>query len=59
MAKEREGGTEQPGSNLDDLSIERPRLTPQGRASPEPGGEDATDPHGAGAKPGQQDKAEG
>jgi hypothetical protein len=59
MAERREGGIEQPGSDLDDLSIDRPRLTPQGRASPEAAGEDATTPKGAGAKPGQKDKAEG
>jgi hypothetical protein len=59
MAERREGGTEQPGSDLDDLSIDRPRLTPQGRASPEASGEDSTNPEGAGAKPGQKDKAEG
>lgn len=36
----------------------RPRLTPQGHASGEASGEDATDPQG-GAKQGQGDKAEG
>ena len=54
-----QGATEQPGSNLDDLSIDRPRLTPQGRTSPDESGEDATDPSGSGAKQGQGDKAEG
>lgn len=44
---------------LDDLSIDRPRLTPQGHASGDPAGEDSTDPMGAGAKQGQGDKAEG
>jgi hypothetical protein len=57
--KNKDSGTEQPGSNLDDLSIDRPRLTPQGRTSPDPSGEDSTNPMGEGAKPGQPDKAEG
>lgn len=59
MATKPEGTTEQPGSNLDDLSIDRPRLTPQGRTDPSGSGEDATDPSGTGAKTGQPDKAEG
>lgn len=37
---------------LDDLSIDRPRLTPQRHASGDPAGEDSTDPMGAGAKQG-------
>jgi hypothetical protein len=45
--------------NLKDLSIERPRLTPQGRSSPDEEGEDSTNPMGEGAKQGQGDKAEG
>jgi hypothetical protein len=45
--------------NLKDLSIERPRLTPQGRASPDEDGQDSTNPMGDGAKQGQGDKAEG
>ena len=45
--------------NLKDLSIERPRLTPQGRTSPEEEGEDSTNPMGEGAKSGQGSKAEG
>ncbi|WP_157080763.1 hypothetical protein [Methylobacterium variabile] len=48
--------TQPPGVDEDEIS--RPRLTPQGRDAPEPGGEDATDPAG-GAKKGQGDKAEG
>lgn len=39
--------------------ISGPRLTPQGRVSPDASGEDSTDPMGQGAKKGQQDKAEG
>jgi hypothetical protein len=59
MTKPKTEGDARPGSDLDDLSIDRPRLTPQGRTSPEPSGEDATDPQGGAAKPGQPDKAEG
>ncbi|HEX8164810.1 MAG TPA: hypothetical protein VF601_03370 [Beijerinckiaceae bacterium] len=51
-------GNERPGSPTDG-SIERPRLTPQGRTSPDASGQDATDPKGSGAKEGQVDKAEG
>jgi hypothetical protein len=40
-------------------SIDAPRLTPQGRASPEPSGTDSTAPSGNGAAKGQPDKAEG
>jgi hypothetical protein len=47
------------GSNLDDLSIDRPRLTPQGRTDDDPTGEDSTNPMGEGAKQGQGGKAEG
>ena len=45
--------------NFEDLSIERPRLTPQGRTSPEEEGEDSTNPMGEGAKAGQGSKPEG
>ena len=45
--------------NLKDLSIDRPRLTPQGRTSPDEDGQDSTNPMGEGAKQGQGDKAEG
>ncbi len=45
--------------NLKDLSIDRPRLTPQGRNSPDEEGEDSTNPMGEGAKQGQGSKAEG
>ena len=41
----------------DDISA--PRLTPQGRESPDASGEDSTDPMGEGAKKGQGSKAEG
>jgi hypothetical protein len=53
------GTGERPGENLDDLSMDRPRLTPQGRTDPNASGEDSTDPMGEGAKQGQPDKAEG
>jgi hypothetical protein len=46
-------------SQDEDASIDRPRLTPQGRTDPDAAGEDATDPGGSGAKQGQGDKAEG
>ncbi|HEX8663765.1 MAG TPA: hypothetical protein VF744_07015 [Beijerinckiaceae bacterium] len=46
-------------SQGEDASIDRPRLTPQGRTDPDAAGEDATDPAGSGAKQGQGDKAEG
>jgi hypothetical protein len=58
MADKPRSGTEQPGST-DDLSIDRPRLTPQGRTDSDRSGTDATDPSGSGAKQGQGDKAEG
>ncbi len=45
--------------NLEDLSIDRPRLTPQGRTSPDEEGQDSTNPMGEGAKQGQGDKPEG
>lgn len=40
------------------VGIDGPRLTPQGRSSPDAAGEDETDPQG-GVKNGQSDKAEG
>jgi hypothetical protein len=58
-AKQPSSPGERPGSNLDDLSIDRPRLTPQGRTEDDPSGEDATNPTGQGAKQGQSDQAEG
>ena len=39
-------------------SIDKPRLTPQGRTDPSGKGEDSTKPSG-GVKQGQKDKAEG
>ena len=58
MTNDKTNASERPGEDLDDLSIDRPRLTPQGRTAPEASGEDSTDPKG-GAKQGQPDKAEG
>jgi hypothetical protein len=58
MANKPQSGDEQPGAS-DDLSIDRPRLTPQGRTGEKASGTDATDPGGSGAKHGQGDKAEG
>jgi hypothetical protein len=49
---------DQDDPNLDELSIDRPRLTPQGHASGKAEGEDSTNPMGPGAKQGQGDKAE-
>ena len=57
--EEPKGAAERPGSGLKDISVEGPRLTPQGRADPDASGKDATDPMGPGAKTGQGDKAEG
>jgi hypothetical protein len=42
-----------------DEDISAPRLTPQGRESPDASGEDSTNPMGEGAKTGQPGKAEG
>jgi hypothetical protein len=46
------------GTKPEDLTPDRPRLTPQGHGSASVTGEDSTDPNG-GAKEGQSDKAEG
>ncbi|WP_204165244.1 hypothetical protein [Methylobacterium radiodurans] len=46
------------GTRPEDLTLDRPRLTPQGHGSGDVAGEDSTDPAG-GAKQGQGDKAEG
>jgi hypothetical protein len=59
MADGKKSGSESLKDNLDDLSIDRPRLTPQGRTDGDPAGEDSTNPMGEGAKQGQGDKAEG
>ena len=59
MANKPRSGDEQPGSTSDDLAIDRPRLTPQGRTDEKASGADATDLSGSGAKQGQGDKAEG
>ena len=50
---------EQEGTEGGNASIDAPRLTPQGRASPDASGTDSTAPSGKGAAQGQPDKAEG
>ena len=55
--KKRQG--ESLDENLKDLSIDGPRLTPQGRADPDAEGEDSTNPMGEGAKQSPGSKAEG
>jgi hypothetical protein len=57
--KDKDKRRENLDENLKDLSIERPRLTPQGRSSPDEEGEDSTNPMGEGAKQGQGAKTEG
>ena len=54
-----QGAEKRPDPNFRDISVEGPRLTPQGRTDPDGAGEDATDPMGSGAKQGQTDKSEG
>jgi hypothetical protein len=50
---------EQDDTEGGNASIDAPRLTPQGRTSPEASGTDSTAPSGKGAAQGQPDKAEG
>ena len=45
--------------NVEDQSIDRPRLTPQGRDDPQGKGKDSTNPMGRGEKQGLSDKPEG
>ncbi len=59
MTDQKKPGPEMLEDNLKDLSIDRPRLTPQGRTDDGPDGEDSTNPMGEGAKAGQGSKAEG
>ena len=66
MTNSKNSGNDKPSAadqrsdpNLGELSIDKPRLTPQGRTDDDPSGEDSTNPMGAGAKQGQGDKAEG
>ena len=56
--KLKDAATEEPDANLDELSIDKPRLTPRASVNPEPEGTDSTNP-GGGVKQGQTDKAEG
>lgn len=51
-------GGEKPDANLEELSIDRPRLTPRASVNPKAQGEDSTKP-GGGVQQGQKDKAEG
>ena len=59
MTKPTKSGQESLKDNLEDLSIDHPRLTPQGRTDDSPDGEDSTNLMGEGAKQGQGSKAEG
>jgi hypothetical protein len=59
MAQGTKPGDEAQDENLRDISVDGPRLTPQGRTDPDREGEDSTNPMGEGAKQGQGDKAEG
>lgn len=56
--KSKDTGAEEPDANLDELSIDKPRLTPRASVNPEPEGTDSTKP-GGGVKQGQTDKSEG
>ena len=58
MTQKSKDATEQPDANLDELSIDKPRLTPRASVDPNPQGTDSTKP-GGGVKQGQKDKAEG
>ena len=58
MTQERKDKAEQPDANLDEVSIDKPRLTPRASVDPSPQGTDSTKP-GGGVKQGQSDKAEG
>ena len=58
MTQKSKDNTDRPDANLDELSIDKPRLTPRASVNPEPQGEDSTKP-GGGVKQGQTDKAEG
>ena len=58
MTQKSKDQTEKPDANLDELSIDKPRLTPRASVNPEAQGEDSTKP-GAGVQQGQSDKAEG
>ena len=58
MTQKSKDKAEQPDANLDELSIDKPRLTPRASVDPNPQGTDWTKP-GGGVKQGQSDKAEG
>ena len=40
MTKSKDAGKEQPDTNLDELSIDKPRLTPRASVDPKPQGTD-------------------
>ena len=56
--KGKQGDKDRPDANLDELSIDKPRLTPRASVDPDGQGTDSTKP-GGGVKTGQKDKAEG
>ena len=58
MTQKRKDKAEKPDANLDELSIDKPRLTPRASVDPKPQGTDSTKP-GGGVQQGQKDKAEG
>jgi hypothetical protein len=58
MTQKDKDRAEQPDANLDELSIDKPRLTPRASVGPNPQGTDSTKP-GGGVQQGQSDKAEG
>jgi hypothetical protein len=58
MTKESKDRAGKPDANLDELSIDKPRLTPRASIDPKAQGTDSTKP-GGGVKQGQRDKAEG
>jgi hypothetical protein len=58
MTQKSKDAADQPDANLDELSIDKPRLTPRASVDPNPQGTDSTKP-GGGVKQGQKDKAEG
>ena len=58
MDKSKHERSEQPDANRDEISIDRPRLTPRASVNPEAQGTDSAKP-GSGVKQGQRSKPEG
>ena len=58
MDKSKHELSEQRDANRDEISIDRPRLTPRASVNPEAQGTDSTKP-GGGVKQGQRSKPEG